>query len=236
MLEEIEIAELLPEEKVTKSTYDALASVWANEHSTPGFWRTEMVRFHELLPGGKVIEVGAGGARDAKELIKYGYDYIGTDVSSGLLDVARKELPDYPFFEQSVYDLDFNEKQFDGFWASAVLLHIPKRRIDEALQRIRTVVKARAIGFISIKDGEGESIEEDQVGGKHLDRFFAYWSKEAFAEHLKVAGFIVVDYSYRPMSEKTRWHCFFVEAVADNAVESFLDDVVTGVEYELPEN
>jgi len=207
------MAELLPDEQVTKSTYDALAAQWAGEHSTSsGLWQDEMQRFHELLPSGKIIEIGAGGARDAKELVELGYDYVGTDVSSGLLEIARKELPDYPFLEQSVYDLDFNSEPFDGFWASAVLLHIPKNRIDEALQRIRTVVQARAIGFISIKDGEDERLEQEEVGGKILDRYFAYWTKDDFTEHLEADGFKVVDYSYRPMSEKTKWHCFFVEA------------------------
>jgi SAM-dependent methyltransferase len=156
------MAELLPDEQVTKSTYDALATQWAGEHSTQGFWLDEMRRYHEQLPGGKILEIGAGGARDAKELVKLGYDYVGTDVSTGLLEIARNELPGYPFFEQSVYDLDFDGEQFDGFWASAVLLHIPKSRIDEALSRIKSVVRARAIGFISIKDGTGERRELDE--------------------------------------------------------------------------
>ena len=59
-------------------------------------------------------------------MIAFGYDYTGTDISTGLLNEARKKVPGQSFYEMSVYDLDFPEGTFDGFWASAILLHIPK--------------------------------------------------------------------------------------------------------------
>jgi hypothetical protein len=33
------------------------------------------------------------------------------------------------------------EEKFDGFWASAILLHVPKRKIDEALGKIHKNIK-----------------------------------------------------------------------------------------------
>lgn len=206
------MSELLPEELVTRETYDALAETWLAYHDTADFWATEMGRFQELLPEGTLLEVGAGGARDAKVLLGLGYSYVGTDVSSGLLAVARLRLPGQEFYEQSVYDLSFPDREkFDGFWASAVLLHIPKARIDEALQRIKSVVKPGGVGFISLKDGEGEQTQVDEVDGQQLERFFAYWQKDEFAEVLEANGFKMLDYLYRPIDKKTRWHCFFVQ-------------------------
>lgn len=205
------MSELLPQEITTKQTYDLLAPTWALEHSTGGFWSEEMKRFHELLPSGSLLEIGAGGARDAKELVALGYEYTGTDVSTGLLEVARQKLPGYEFVEQSVYDLDLPQAPFDGFWASAILLHIPRARIDEALNGIKKMMKQKAIGFISIKDGDGEGMEVDEVGGEKLNRFFCRWSKDEFTEVLAQNGYSVVDYMYRPMSDKTKWHSFFVE-------------------------
>lgn len=124
------------------------------------FGARKWIGSQELLPTGKVLEIGSGGGRDAKELIAKGYKYTGTDVSKGLLEEARKANPSTVFLRQSVYDLDFPDNTFDGFWASAVLLHIPKDRIDEALSRLRAVVRNDGIGFISIKQGEGQKIEE----------------------------------------------------------------------------
>ncbi len=85
------------EEEQTMRTYDTIAPDWASNHSSERFWGEEMDRFGELLPSGKVLEIGSGGGRDAKELIAKGYDYIGTDVSQGLLGEAKKLNPDATF-------------------------------------------------------------------------------------------------------------------------------------------
>lgn len=44
------------------------------------------------MPAGKILEVGSGGGRDAKDLIEMGYEYIGIDISKGLLEEAKKYL------------------------------------------------------------------------------------------------------------------------------------------------
>lgn len=196
--------QLTPEEKITLETYNATAKQWSENHATPGFWKEEMGIFRTLLPDGKILEIGSGGGRDAKELLALSYEYVGTDISTGLIEVARRENPNAVFLAQSVYDLDFPEgTQFDGFWASAVLLHIPKARIDAALQRIKKFMREGAIGFISLKQGDGERLEEDK-------RFFAYYSEKEFRQILQRNSFDVVQTTVHPMNEKTTWLCFFV--------------------------
>lgn len=194
---------LTKEEEQTVRTYDINAAEWASQHASERFWGQEMDRFSELLPNGKVIEIGSGGGRDAKELIAKGYEYTGTDVSEGLLEEAKKVNPDTTFIKQSVYDLDFPNDTFDGFWASAVLLHIPKERIDEAMGKLHGVVINNGIGFISIKQGEGQRIDEET-------RLFSYWQDDEFQDVLKRNGFEVIETISRPMSERTTWLVYFV--------------------------
>lgn len=202
---------LTPEEVQTMKTYDTQSVDWASKHSSERFWGEEMDRFEKLLPEGKVLEIGSGGGRDAKELIAKGYDYTGTDISQGLLEEAKKANPGAKFLQQSVYDLDFPKNTFDGFWASAVLLHIPKGRIDEALGRLHSVIRNNGVGFISIKQGEGQKIEEDEPDmTERRIRLFAYWQDEEFREALKRNNFEVVDTGFKPMSERTKWLIYFV--------------------------
>lgn len=194
---------LTPQEAKTLKIYDMTAEEWSVVHNTAGFWKKEMNMFKELLANGRILEIGSGGGRDAKELIALGYEYVGTDISSALLAIAQRENLDSSFLLQSVYDLNFSEV-FDGFWTSAMLLHVPKSRIDEALQSIRNVVRDGGIGFISIKQGEGERVEEDK-------RFFAYYSKEEFTRILLRNNFTIVETGVHPMSEKTIWLYFFIK-------------------------
>lgn len=207
---------LTTEEGMTLDTYDAIAKQWSEEHAIPGFWREEMRTFQEFLPFGKVLEVGSGGGRDAKELIAFGYKYTGTDISSRFVEVAKEKIPEATFLVQSVYDLKFpDDTRFDGFWASAVLLHIPKTKIGKALQRIRNYMRGGGIGFISLKRGEGEKLEERLAdsNSRNDKRFFAYYSEKEFSNVLLKNGFEVVRAQVRKMSEKTTWLCFFVRVV-----------------------
>ncbi len=167
-----------------------------------------------------MIEIGTGGARDAPLLIQRGYGYVGSDISLGLIRLARKKLPGVQIVHQSVYELDFGSRQFDGFWASAVLLHIPRTRIDEALTRIRTVLRGGGIGFISLKEGNGEALERWEGADSDVHgRLFVYYSREAFTEILKQNNFEIIDFIYHPMSEKTTWLCFFVRKIPDKLDE-----------------
>ncbi len=165
--------------------------------------------FKKLLPSGNVLEIGAGTGRDAKELIALGYDYTGSDVSEELLNIARKEVPAAKFVAQSLYDLNF-PKKFDGFWASAVLLHVPKKRIDEAFASIKSTLKPGAVGFISIKDGEGEELQKRKMGGIETDRFFCFWRKDNFDRTLEKHNFKIEYYDHRIVTKNTHWHCYIV--------------------------
>lgn len=194
------------EEKKTVDYYDSFAEAWAAGHGGnegASYWQTEMARFHELLPGRKVLEIGSGAGTDAAALMAMGYDYTGTDASKGLLQVARKRNPTARLLNVTVHDLDFGVEKFDGFWTAATLLHIPKTRIDEALVRIKGVIKPGGVGFISLKQGEGEKTSIE------TGRWFAYYGEAEFREVLGRSGYKTVEVQVRPGEEDT-WLAFFV--------------------------
>jgi SAM-dependent methyltransferase len=195
----------------TIETYDNNAAQWATSHMDGSEWGPTMQAFNALLPSGKILEIGCGGGRDASKLLGLGYDYLGTDASAGMVQAARANTPSAQFEQRSVYDLAGLHAKFDGFWACAVLLHIPKNQIDEALQSIKACLKSDAIGMISIKDGDKEDFEIRDQAGAHEERLFAYWRKDEFLDVLTRNGFALCDYTYRPVSKRTNWHIFLVK-------------------------
>lgn len=183
--------ELTRPEKKTRDIYDRQAgryvAVWT-EIAGSGLGAPSPIKdkFVELLPSGRILDIGAGGTgRAASWFLDHGYDYVGVDISRGMIEQAQKNCPQARFEQASVYDLDF-PGAFDGFWCSAVLLHIPKDRLGAALAAIKGNMKSGAYGFISVKEGEGEVIETD-------GRFHAYWSQEDFQKRLIGGGYSVVD-------------------------------------------
>ncbi len=180
--------ELTPEESSTKENYDKYAEGWARwweRDKGSNIVSKETSQFRELLPKGRILEIGSGPGQAAGWFVANGYDYLGTDISSGMLEQARKNNPGIRFDEISVYDLNFDEP-FDGFWCSAVLLHIPKNRLNEALTAIHKNIKEGAYGYISMKDGDCEIMERD-------GRFHAYWLDKDFSQQLKNNDYRVIE-------------------------------------------
>ncbi|MCA9390165.1 class I SAM-dependent methyltransferase [candidate division WWE3 bacterium] len=198
--------------KITIDAYNKSAKDWAASHAAQGFWQDEMGIFHTLLPAGKILEIGCGGGRDAQELIALGYEYVGTDPAENFITVAQEKNPSGIFEVKSASELDYPAESFDGFWASAVLLHIPKDEISTVLESLHSLLKPGGVGFIAIKEGNGETlITETSSDGNEYERFWAFYSDDEFRELLGQVHFSVVQFIYKPMSERTRWLIYFVE-------------------------
>ncbi len=199
---------LTKQEKITVKSYDDNASEWSNKQLNPSYWKDELETFSKYLPTGKVIEFGCGGGRDAKPLSDFGYKYLGTDISKGFLKEAKKNNPNLKFIYKTLYKLDFKSNEFDGFWASAVFLHIPKDRMDLVLQNIARIIRPNGVGFISVKEGAGELLENDDVEG--LKRLWSYYSLEEFGSLLERNNLKILKKYSKKVSEKTTWLIYFV--------------------------
>jgi len=201
------------DEQRTVQSYDANAQEWAEGHDKKIDWFGEIEKFKTYCPSGKLLEIGSGGGRDARHLIAAGYDYTGIDISEGLLEVARKNNPKGTFLKQSLYDLDFLHDTFDGFFSVATLLHVPKKRVNEALSQIRKVVKQGGVGFITLKEGDGETIlEENNRYNKEFVRLFSYYQHDEFSKILKNNGFEVLEFK-RAEAMKNDWLVYFVKKI-----------------------
>lgn len=199
-----------PKTQKTINYYNQSADDWfatyGGDYDEKSFYHKYLNNFHQLLPSGKILEIGSGIGTDAKSLINFGYDYTGIDASSELLKIAQDRNPNGKFLCQSIQELDFPPNTFDGFWTAAILLHVSKNEIDIALQKIKSVCKKSAVGFISLKEGVGEN--EDSKSG----RWFAYYQADEFTIILQKNGFEVIktDRLKDPRPNKPDWLIFFV--------------------------
>src|SRR3989339_179966 len=198
---------LTTQEQETIDSYNQNASKFASSRLTDNKhqrWVVEKQKLKQYQPSGKILDIGSGSGIDAKELVQLGYDYAGVDYSDGLLEQARKDNPGITFLKQSVYELDFPKDSFDLFWACAVLLHMPKDRIGNALQSIHKVIKKGAIGCITLKKGEGEKFVEGDHCGIGYKRFFSFYKEEEFKNILIREGFEVLE-TYETDHSNKKW-------------------------------
>ncbi len=194
----------------TVKYYDQAANSWSASHGgddKESWWKDEMTRFNEYLPSGRILEIGSGVGKDAEALIRLGYDYTGTDASNGLLELARKRNPSATFIQRYAHEIDHSLGEFDGFWASAVLLHIPRDEMRDSLLAISSVIKNDGVGFITMKEGEDERVDEK------TGRLFTYYKEEEFRDVLESTGFSVLEVGRRD-TEKDNWLIFYVKKEA----------------------
>lgn len=129
----------------------------------------------ELPQGGHILDAGCGSGRDTKAFLSRGYRVTAMDASPQLARLATV------FTGQHCEVLSFQEMQFreefDGIWACASLLHVPRNEMRDVMRRFVRALEPCGVLYVSLKEGDGERIVK---GG----RFFSFYTIETFRELL----------------------------------------------------
>ncbi len=123
-------------------------------------------RFLSCLPAnGTILDFGCGSGRDTKAFGEAGYQVDAIDGSEELC-VRASEYTGIPVKKMLFSELDAKDR-YDGIWACASILHLPKAELLDALCKIAAALKAGGVLYASFKYGEFEGIRN----GRHFTDF-----------------------------------------------------------------
>ena len=125
---------------------------------------------HKLQLGDRILDFGCGSGRDAKYFIEQGFDVDAIDGSAELCAKAGALLGkavEHMLFQE----LDVSEA-YDGIWACASILHLPKEELKDVLGKMSRALKLNCIIYTSFKYGEFE--------GYRNGRYFTYFTEEVW--------------------------------------------------------
>ena len=153
--------------------------------------------------GGKILDAGCGSGRDSKAFLDAGYDVASFDASREMRIRASE------YIGREVLDLRFEEisfeKEFDGIWASASLLHVPMVELPEVMGRMRNALKPGGAMYASFKYGEGTKVRGE--------RLFSDFNEKSVVPLFENAGFEIVSNTVGPDSRPGREMEYWVSVI-----------------------
>jgi len=114
--------------------------------------------FTKFVPaGGSILDAGSGSGRDSLAFAEMGFKVTAFDASRKMVDATRQRAK-VPVVLMSFEDLAFDE-MFDGIWACASLLHMPRARLAEVFIRFSNILRSSGVIYASFKYGRNEREE-----------------------------------------------------------------------------
>jgi SAM-dependent methyltransferase len=142
---------------------------------------TRLKGFLALLPpGGSILELGCGAGNHSAVMLADGFKVRATDGSPEMAEIASRRLGQR--IDAMRFDQLDEQEAYDGAWASACLLHVPRDELTGILKRIRRALRGDGVFYASFKIGEGDG------GRDSLGRYYNYPSPEWLAAAYAAAG------------------------------------------------
>lgn len=139
-----------------------------------------LAAFMALLPkGGKLLDLGCGTGRDTQAIHEAGFDVTAVDGSAEMASEAEKRIG-RPVMVMLFEDMTF-DRCFDGIWASASLLHVPRAGLPDVLRRVHAALKPGGLVQAGFKSGGVE-------GRDSLGRYYNYLNADELESLFRAAG------------------------------------------------
>ena len=204
------------------AVYDKFANLFSATRQRP--W-SDFLSFERYIErGARVLDLGCGNGRLVDFLTNYGVQYVGVDVSSGLIEEARRLHPKNQFTLSDMRTLPFPDASFDQIYAIASFHHLEKEIDREAtLRELKRVLvpggeiimtnwnlqsqwaKKKIASGKYVKTGaSGYSVPwRSPFGDKLADRYYYSFSLSEIEELFTQNGFSVLENCYIKKGERS---------------------------------
>lgn len=138
-----------------------------------------------------ILDFGCGPGRDLKAFAQRGHRVIGLEGAPALAEMARAHSG-CEVWQQDFLRLELPDARFDGVFANASLFHVPMQELPRVLSQLHATLKPGGVLFSSNPRGDNQ----ESING---ERYGAYYDLSAWRAYLADAGFVELEYYYRPV-------------------------------------
>jgi ubiquinone/menaquinone biosynthesis C-methylase UbiE len=128
---------------------------------------------------------------------------VGVDRTSALLSAGRRRYPLLSLVRADVRALPFQATSFDGLWAAASLMHVPKPKARQILAVLYRLTRPGGLFAATVTYGAKSRLVTD---GWVPGRYFARWKKDELGRAVRRAGWTILELNVVVNRErKGRW-------------------------------
>lgn len=153
----------------TARAYEADSDAFVDKYETESIAARYWDDVHPKFPGDRVLDVGCGPGADTATFADHDYDVVGFDLTYAFLERATTTV-DAPFVRGDMRTLPFHANAFDGVWASASLLHVPRDDVPATLREFHRVLDAPGTLVATLKRTTTDRHTDDD---RHFERYTA---------------------------------------------------------------
>ena len=183
----------MPERAKYQASYDAVADEYvrriSDELRHKPLDRALLDRFaNRVRKRGPVGDLGCGPGHVARYLKERGVDIVGYDLSTRMVEAARRLNPEIKFHPADMTALDHADESWAGLVAFYSIIHIPPSEIAPTLRLFRRILQPGGILFLAFHIGD-EAMHLDDWWEHKVNIDFFFFRPEQMARDLQAAGF-----------------------------------------------
>lgn len=192
----------------TKDYYNSHAEKWVEKKFHSFYHEKEFRLFRSMLKkGDRVLDIGCANGIHVPLFLGIGHElkYEGIDISTSFLKLAKAHYPQLRFSQADLLDeQSLPRKKYDGFWAAAVLMHIPLSSWPLMLANIQKHMKPGAIGYITVPQERFSNHETDP-------RHFEIFTVQSFKKQIGANAWKVLKTGKKGSTASSDWLWFLVQ-------------------------
>jgi ubiquinone/menaquinone biosynthesis C-methylase UbiE len=144
----------------------------------------------QIRPNGRVCDMGCGPGHVARYLCDTGVSAWGLDLSSGMVEQARRLNPGTEFRQGNMLALDLPDNALAGIVAFYAIVNIPSSSLPVVFEEMARVLEPGGVLFLAFHAGD-QTLREEELWGHPIAMDFFLFQPSDIRILLEAAGLAV---------------------------------------------
>jgi SAM-dependent methyltransferase len=203
-------------------SYDTVAADYARLVSSGGPWELPVLtNFAALVgPAAPVLDAGCGPGRVTALLQSLGLAAFGLDLSPGMIEVARRDHPEFRFEVGSMTALELPADELGGIVSWWSVVHLPLDALAQAFAEFHRVLAPGGSLLVGFHVGTASTHKTSGYGGHPMSLYVHRRTPDQLSAVATEAGFVLHTSLSLDLDTERPGACLFFRKPENSVAES----------------